>query len=249
MTCEEVERDELVERYVLGRLEKPQRDAFEDHYFNCSTCLERLQVVDDLRGTLSADAARAQSGRWRGVAAGLAAAAALVLAVRVGQEIWRDSGQVTVPTTPPPRTTPAPALPASLGRVDLPRYTPLRLRSTPTEAQRVFQGAMIPYTRGNCDTAIPELRRSLQLDDSLIQARFYLAACELQAGRIEEAEGNLKRVVAAGESPYLEDALFLAAKARIRKGDIAGAREELARVVALKGDRSKEASELLEQLR
>ena len=257
MTCEEVERDELVEQYVLGRLEPDRQAAFEDHYFNCSACLERLQVVEQARGELAAAAARPNAARWRRVAAGLAAAATLVVALRVGQDMWRNdeatppsaaatgSGAPSAPASEPPAVSPS----ASLGAIELPAYTPLRLRSTTSEAERAFREAMEPYAMGNCAAAIPGLRRALELDMALRQARFYLAACELHSGRVDDAVGHLQRVVGSGESPYLEDARFFLAKARIRQGNIAAAREELTRVIALNGDRRDEARRLLEQLR
>ena len=108
---------------------------------------------------------------------------------------------------------------------------------------------MTAYRAGNCETAIAGLRRALAIDGTLMPARFYLGACELRAGHVEEAVPTLQRVIAAGESPYLEDARFLLAKARIRQGDMNGAREELRRVVSLNGDRRDEARRLLEQLR
>jgi tetratricopeptide (TPR) repeat protein len=254
MTCEEVERDELVERYVLGRLEKHEQKAFEDHYFNCSTCLERLQVVEDIRGELSVGAVRTQAGRWRRVAVGIAAAAAVVLAIRVGPEIWTGSGSVLAPVKPPLALPPAgnrPAdlVPRSLGAIVLPAYKPLQLRAAPSSGERVFREGMVPYAAGNCRAAVPRLRRAVQLDASLFQARFYLAACELQAGSLEDADRQLQQVAAAGETAFLEDAHFFMAKVRILKGDVAGARSELARVVAMNGDRREEATRLLAQLR
>ena len=140
-------------------------------------------------------------------------------------------------------------MPGGLGQIELPPYTPPRLRAATSEAQRVFGDAMTAYRAGNCETAIAGLRRALAIDGTLMPARFYLGACELRAGHVEEAVPTLQRVIAAGESPYLEDARFLLAKARIRQGDMNGAREELRRVVSLNGDRRDEARRLLEQLR
>lgn len=257
LTCEEVERDELVEHYVLGRLEKAQQEAFEDHYFSCSECLERLRIVEETRGELAAQAVVVRPYRWRRVAAGLAAAATLVLAVRVGQDIW-NRRDVPPPSGPQGRdvSLSAPAtpsvtapLPSALGRIELPPYSPPRLRSTTTEAQRVFRDGMTSYTAGDCAAAIPTLRRALAIDESMTSARFYLAACELQSGRAQEASDHLQRVVAVGESPYFEDAHFFLAKAYIQLGNLAAARQQLARVVALRGDRLTEAQRLIDQLR
>ena len=250
MTCEEVERDELAEHYVLGRLPAHQQEAFEDHYFNCSRCLERVRIVEETRGELAVEAVRARPPWWRRGAATLATAAMLTLAVWVGRDALRESDQPSPPFTSTSRdvTLPAPAT-AALGAIVLPPDTPPRLRSAATEAHRVFREAMTSYTAGRCDAAIPSLQRALALDDTLMAARFYLAVCELHEGRVEPAAERLQRIAAAGESPYLEDAHFFLAKARIRQGDAGAARQQLARVVALRGDRQEEARRLLDQLR
>lgn len=247
MTCEEVERGELAERYVLGQLDERQEEAFEDHYFACAACLEQVRALQDARDALSVQEVRAPRRTWPRVAAVLATAAAVLLAVRVGQELWSPSD------TPPPSSSPRadvvlPAPPAR-ARIVLPPYTPPRLRAVPREAQRAFQEAMVSYVAGNCTAALPGLQRAVSLDASLLQARFYLAACELHEARPNDAVVSLERVIAAGESPYLEDARFLLAHARIEQRDIEGARQELRRVIAMQGERRAEAQRLLDDLR
>lgn len=247
MTCEEVERDELAERYVLGRLDPGIEDAFEDHYFDCAVCLERVRAIQDAREQLSAQKGIRRSQRWSRVAAAVAAAAVVVFAVRVGQQMLSE--QPAPPTSTSPRADvvlPAPPPPVT---IELPPYTPPRLRAVSTEAQRVFRDAMTSYLEGNCGGAIPGLQRALAIDGSFTQARFYLAACELQQGQTSQAAEGLQRVIGVGESPYLEDARFLLAQARIQQGDRDGAREELRRVIALQGHRRAQAQRLLDELR
>jgi CHAT domain-containing protein len=50
MTCEEAARDELVERYAAGDLDKTQAEAFEEHFFDCPRCLDRVRAVQARRG-------------------------------------------------------------------------------------------------------------------------------------------------------------------------------------------------------
>jgi Flp pilus assembly protein TadD len=104
------------------------------------------------------------------------------------------------------------------------------------------------YAAGNYSGAAAGLRRAIELDPSLLGAQFYLAVSVLQIDGTDEGVTLLQRVIAAGESPYLEDAHFFLAKARIRRGDIASARSELRRVIALDGDRRDEAQQLLARL-
>ena len=247
MTCEQVARDELAERYVLGQLGEREQEAFEDHYFDCAACLEQVRALQDAREALSAAPAVARRRRWPGVAAAVAAAAVIVLAVRVGQQWWTEPASPAEPASPPVAIVP-PAPPPPI-TIELPPYTPPRLRSTPSEAQRVFREAMGEYVAGNCIGAIPGLERALVADASLTQARFYLSACKLQGGRTNEAAEDLQRVIGVGESPYLEDARFLLAQARIQQGNREGAREELRRVIALNGERRQQAQRLLDELR
>jgi len=248
MTCEEIEREDVVEDYVLGRLDESRQRAFEDHYFECTTCLERLRAVEDLRPLLTTATTAPARRNLRTPLAILAAAAVLVLAVRIGQQEWmnraeearrpRAAPDVVLPSTNTPTVT-----------IELPPYAPARLRAVPGEAQRIFRDAMVQYTPANCTGALPGLQRALAVDDTYMQARFYLGACELHTGAVNEAATNLQRVIAAGESPYLEDAVWYLAQARVKQGDLAAARQELARVIALNGDRREAAARLLGELR
>jgi TolA-binding protein len=56
MTCEEITQHEIMERYLLGRLEQPARDAFDEHLFECEACFERLQTLRAVRRELAATA-------------------------------------------------------------------------------------------------------------------------------------------------------------------------------------------------
>ncbi len=73
-----VEENDLVESYLAGRLSERDRDAFEAHYFDCETCLERLETANDfregMRQVAAEDIAQASAERTRlGLLAALAA--------------------------------------------------------------------------------------------------------------------------------------------------------------------------------
>jgi TolA-binding protein len=270
MTCEQIERDEIAEQYLFGRLSGADQDRFEAHYFDCTRCQERLRALEDARVQLARDvadglgqstsrpaAAVRRSGLvWRVVGAGLAAAAVIVFAVRITQIPDTNSptgadaapsggGDVTLPNAP---STPAAPDLRALAQIQPPRYEPLRLRAATTQAQREFRDAMELYVAGDYAGAAVGLHRAVELDTSLVAANFYLAVCVLQSDQTEEGVTLLQRVIASGESPYLEDAHFFLAKASIRQGDIAAARSELTHVAALDGDRRTEARQLLARL-
>ena len=69
MTCDQIERDEIAERYLLGRLSADEQERFEVHYFDCKRCLERLQVMEAAQAELSRETSSikdvpASSRRW-----------------------------------------------------------------------------------------------------------------------------------------------------------------------------------------
>ena len=263
MTCDEIERGDIAEQYVLGRLGEENSARFEAHYFGCARCLDRVEALESAHGALAtAVAAKTEDERtsragggsrslralWQAVG-GLAAAAIIVLAVRVIQE----------PPTPsaiePPATAVDIALPKAaptaewerLGAIVPPPFTPPRLRSA-RESRRLFLSAMEVYSGGNYAGAIPGLEDAVRAEPALPAARFFLGVSYLQLDRRSEAIEHLREVTRLGESPYLEDAYFFVAKASIRNGDIEAARRELRTVIALGGNRRDEASGLLTAL-
>jgi hypothetical protein len=46
MLHKEIEHDEIVERYVRGQLTPENRHAFEEHYFACDECFEKVQATE-----------------------------------------------------------------------------------------------------------------------------------------------------------------------------------------------------------
>jgi hypothetical protein len=78
-----------------------------------------------------------------------------------------------------------------------------------------------------------------------IDARFYLGICLLVTGKNAEGVSELRRVVAIGDSPYLERAHFYLVKGLLATGDTAGARTELKKVIAMHGELEKQAKALL----
>ena len=92
-----IEDEEIIERYVRNQLPDEERQAFEEHFFGCDDCFEKLQVAERFvagvrdaarRGTLSGEVeVRSPSWTWSGWLApafGLSASAALLLAAFSG---------------------------------------------------------------------------------------------------------------------------------------------------------------------
>lgn len=53
-----IEREQTVQRYLLGRLSPAETEAFEEHYLDCPECLAELRAAETLHRGLRAAAAR-----------------------------------------------------------------------------------------------------------------------------------------------------------------------------------------------
>jgi len=92
----QIEKDDIIERYARHQLAPEEQRAFEDHFFACDECFEKLQAAERflagvrdaaerglLRGGQPASAARAWP-RWLLPAFAVSACAALALAAVSG---------------------------------------------------------------------------------------------------------------------------------------------------------------------
>jgi tetratricopeptide (TPR) repeat protein len=248
----------------MGRLDEAEREAFEDHLVACAACTEELAGLCALQGELARGRDRIEAEGTRRPRnphrTWVLAVAAAVMATTIGLRLWMreqptpfPSPTPVVPDTSPQAIPEPPAAPPTVSLSDLaafdpPPYAPVRLRGNEHDAAERFAEAMELYSRGDWNGALPGLRAASALDPEAPHMAFYHGACALLAGETGEAIRELQRTVALGDTPVLEEAEFLLAKAYLRDGDIDAARQELVKVAALDGDRREEAQDLLTQL-
>ncbi len=103
------------------------------------------------------------------------------------------------------------------------------------------------YLRRDYAGAIPGLR-SVTGDPRAAAARFYLGICYLLTSARPAGLEELRSVIAAGNTPYLEAAQFYAAKGMLGSGDVGGAQQQLESVIAMHGELEKPAQALLAQI-
>jgi len=264
-TCTVVRNNDLAERYLLGRLEGSELEAFEAHLFECAACFELVQTLSAVRGELARDrdgivsAGRPRPNRWL---VPIAAAAALLVATS-GSLLWiRQRAAVPASTATPPvaataeSSRPAPAGSQAadrraeellaLSRIDPPAYVPLRLRGVRASAD--FDRAMNAYKSGDYETASTLLQGEVARDPDSLPANFFLGVCRLMTGDAAAASDRLRAAIAAGDSTYRQLAEIFLAKALIRSGDVDGAVQAAARASRLDGDYASDARELLQLL-
>ena len=258
MSCDDIRGGDGIESYVHRRLTERERDAFEAHILECEACFDALQNYRALRSVMGS---RVASPSWRSpsVLAGLAAAAALMLAIvatlRTPETVANDSPALTLPreaAAPPPPTpqrTADPVTPSrvvlvdQLARFDPPRYEPPVLRGAEDAARAGFQSAMQHYQAGDFTAAAGALQTELKVNPTP-ELMFYLGISELRRGRADAARTLFERVIASGDFLFEEDAHFFLGKTLLLSGDVAKARAEFDKVVTLRGDREQESRKL-----
>lgn len=264
MDCSTVARDEILEGYLLGRLNEEDREAFEEHYFECARCFDDLRSLEAIRAELRLTAVEPEPETprrmtWLAPAAGLAAVIVLASAV----VLWRgpevsiappdSSTSPSEPGVPGPDPTPVPLPPTTprpsleaLARVEPAPYEPLTFRSAPAET---FRRGMERYRQADYLGAIVDLRAAQELEPDAPHVHFFLGVSHLLLGEDADAVEQLRTTIALGDSPYLEEAHLYLAKAFLRQKDLDAAEQQLRELIALGGPGIEEARRLAAQIR
>jgi tetratricopeptide (TPR) repeat protein len=261
MDCAHIEREEIAEKYLSGRLNADEQESYERHYFGCPECFAGLEALRAVRDELAArrgsleDASARRPVAWKWAWAGGLAAVAVLVTIVVTQ---------LPPSAPPPAPPPIAASPSGplpqavsarleeLARYEPPAYAPVVLRGTADESAREFRAAMEHYLRRDYRAAIPRLERAVRFNERGADASFYLAACRLLLGETDAAIAGFRRTIALGDTPYLEEAQFGLAKAHLKKQDLDAALRALRQVIELRGELQASAEKLrheVEELR
>src|SRR5689334_22262375 len=143
MDCERAMTENIAERYLNGTLSPAEKEEWEQHYFACEECAERLetlqaiqeplremapQIRDEMRPRGVSRAGEAGTWwAWVGAAIGAADAAAVVAFVALPPAVEAPAPQLV-----PHRTVDD----NLLGRLDPPAYTPSAMRVVQTPAER-----------------------------------------------------------------------------------------------------------------
>lgn len=239
MKCFQAASVDDIERYLTNRFSEEEQQAFEEHYFGCAECFEKLETVRVIQMAARRVQPRAGSAWWMSGALGLAAA----LAIAVGLWFWWSDAHRLV-SAPVARVTPSapPDKFALLARFDAPRWPQMRLRGGDGAHTGSFRTAISAYHHGDFATA------AQRLAPVNAEARFYLGISLILSGNRAAGTAQLQRVIAGGDTPWLEQARFYQAKALIGTGDLAAARPQLQQVVAAGGDLAGNAQKLLDAL-
>ena len=131
-----------------------------------------------------------------------------------------------------------------LARFVPPAYQPATGADEPPE----FEQAMQRYLKGDDAGALAGLRAAAKAHPDSIEVRFYLGICLLLGNDRASGIQELRGVLAAGDTAYLERSRFYLAKALIGVHDIGKAEQQLESVIAMHGEFEKQAQVLLSQI-
>jgi anti-sigma factor RsiW len=215
-------------------------------------------------------AATAPRQRWHWAYAAIAAAAVVAVTLvgwRAVKPTHTQTGTaVNSPAPVSPVLTPSepvqPQLVASnagaqAGAIEPMAYRPAVLRGTSDDAAERFRKTMTAYQArdyrkaaialASIPVAVPGSGKPEEhITDAGIQ--LYLGISRLMINDDADAVVALRRAVAYGDTPYLENAGFYLAKGLIRQRQYAEAAAQLRQTLALNGDRQRDARQLLDQV-
>ena len=241
MTCERYPDPIDAERYVSGEMTEPEQSAFEEHFFSCDVCFQRVRELQLVQAALppgtGTQPAQRRSTAWL---VGLSAAAVLVIAVAAWQGLSRTNAPAESPrggsaaTGPQPGGNDAPS-PAHARRTALsalalvtpPSFTPLTTRGRESTARRQFDAAMVKDVAGQYADAETGLSAAVTSAPELAPAQFYLGVSRLLQGHPADARPALAAAASLGVSPWSEEAHFYLAKAALAQDDVETATTEL----------------------
>ena len=249
-TCDGKPAERYALAYFEGSLPEDETEAFEQHYFDCPVCAERLQTMRAASHVLAREPAvdiealrrkrflgRRRFLDWIVPAPAWALAAAAVLLV-LGIFLFHRPATPPQPQlaqlTPPPAPLPVAAAPARQADFVMPVFAAPELRAEREDPY--FKAGRTAYAKGDYPGAIAKLRRVPGSAQESLAARFYIAACLMKQGDLDGAAAGFDRVARAGDSPQLESALYYLAQIALAQGKLGEACRRLNQTIALRGD-------------
>ena len=259
--CTGTPAETCLERYIQGTLPESEARAFEEHFFDCPTCLAQVQAFEAVVRHLGAKptAAVKKPIAWPVRAAWLGALAATLLVGFVGLRIVRQPEQhaaaVAAPTAGQPAPSPAQGAAGKVVALAVSRLADLTMPVVRTTSLRGesrnahFSEGMEAYTKKDCAGAIKSLAQVPGQDPDGLAAKFFTGICQMNQSDLSSAAGTLRAVAAAGDSAEQEAALYYLAQLALAGEDGPAARTYLGQTIALHGDFERRARAELSKLR
>jgi anti-sigma factor RsiW len=253
--------DRCLEQYIQGTLPEHEAKLFEEHFFECPSCLAQVEALQAVTLKLGGQPRKAVKAPipWPVRASALTAIAAMLVLGFFGLKALHRPAQpvvATVPSAPPvpagrPSQPAPPTLASSaasrLADLTLPAFRMPNLRGQSGDPH--FAAGMKAYTLQDCASVVKTLSQVPAQDEDSLAAQFYMGVCQMHLGDLGAASRTLEHVSNAGDSPQQEAALYYLAQGSLERNDADAARHYLSRTVSLHGDFERRARAQLTQLR
>jgi len=259
--CTGTPAETCLERYLQGTLPESEAREFEEHFFDCATCLAQVQAFEAVARHLGAKPIAAVKKPIAGPvkAAWLGAIAATLLVGFVGLRAIRQPEQravgVAAPTAGQAAQSPAQAAAGKAVSLAVSRLADLTLPAVRASNLRGesrnthFSEGMEAYSNKDCAGAIKSLAQVPSEDPDGLAAKFFTGICQMSQSDPGSAAGTLRAVAAAGDSAEQEAALYYLAQLALAREDGPAARTYLGQTIALRGDFERRARAELSKLR
>jgi hypothetical protein len=245
--CTGIPAEQRLESYLQGTLPEDEARQFEEHYFDCPTCLAQVEALQAVALKLGIQPRKALLTPipWRSFVATGAIAALLILGFldlrlrRQSQRLSVASGLSASIARPRPSPPPAPSSLTSsplsrLADLTLPAFEPPTLRGESTDSH--FDEGMKAYANRDCPGAVRALSLVPAQDENGLAALFYSGVCQMHEGDKTAASLSLRRVARAGDTPQQEAAWYYLAQIALVSNDTTTARHYLSLTISLHGD-------------
>lgn len=245
---------ELMDGYIQGKLSETDKEAVEQHYFECNRCFEQLQFQEKMLGaiqnqgeTLFAEYIKKREPLrkpfwsrlldrlfprvpiWR--RAWICAAAGLILLAVLLPTIYR-------------LTSPNPY--AGLVQFEAYPYVSPGLRNGAGPAERRFEEGMQLYKVKEFGEAAEKLERAIAMNPEKAEAHFYLGICYLFEEKSKGAITSFRR--ALDLKPAQSTYQWYLGQAYLQKGKGKSALQEFQDVLRLGERYSKDAEKMIEKI-
>ena len=252
--CERTRSRELMDEYIRGELSEAQREAFEEHYFECDQCFEELQFREKVLGVIQergesifADYITKKKRMRESLGS------RFFRRIFPKAPLWRQGWVYAVVTTaiililiPLLSNIFAPNKYEHLADIKPYPFLLTGLRSGATEGERLFQEGMRFYTDGEYTQSALFLEKAVALNPGKVLTYFFLGVSLLMEDNTGRAIRYLEKATVA--QPDSEIFHWYLGQAYLKKGDGEKARKTLERVRDLDGDYRIRAEALIRKI-
>ena len=252
--CENIQSRELIDDYIRGNLPESEKEALEQHYFECDRCFAELQareklieVIQERGETIFAEYITKRKPFRESFRAGL------LDRLFPKAPLWRQGWVYAAATVavvlilvPVVSTLFGPNKYEHLAEFKPYPYLLAGLRSGASDGERLFHEGMRLYTDKDYDQAALRLEEVVAVDPESVLAYFYLGVCFLMEEKTAHAIQSLHKATVA--QPDSEIFHWYLGQAYLKKGDGNKALIAFERVRALNGEYRIRAEALIRKI-